>query len=40
MSTADKSIKTQQKRVTDHVRATDCYGFFNLMSSPELLDVV
>ena len=35
-----KRSKNQQKQVADHVRATDCYGFFNLLTSPELLDVV
>lgn len=40
MHATDKSLKNQQKRVTDHVRATDNYGFFNLLTGPELLDVV
>lgn len=35
-----KGSKSQQKQVADHVRATDCYGFFNLLTSPEILDVV
>jgi hypothetical protein len=35
-----KRSKNQQKQVADHVRATDCYGFFNLLTSPEILDVV
>jgi hypothetical protein len=35
-----KGSKNQQKQVADHVRATDCYGFFNLLTSPEILDVV
>jgi len=30
----------QQNQVAGHVRATDCYGFFNLLTSAELLDVV
>ena len=40
MQATDKSPKNQQKRVADHVRTTDCYGFFNLLTGPELLDVV
>ena len=32
--------KNQQKYVADHVRATDGYGFFNLLTGPELLDIV
>jgi len=40
MHATDKSLKNQQKRVTDHVRATDNYGFINLLTGPELLDVV
>ncbi len=30
----------QQNQVAGHVRATDCYGFLNLLTSAELLDVV
>ena len=40
MQATDKRSKNQQKRVAEHIRATDCYGFFNLLTSPELLDVV
>lgn len=35
-----KSLKNQQKRVSDHVQATDCHGFANLLTGPELLAVV
>ena len=35
-----KRSKNQQKQVADHARTTDCYGFFNLLNSPEILDVV
>lgn len=40
MQATDKRLKDQQKRVIDHVRATDCYGFFNLLTGSELFDVV
>ncbi|MDN5881529.1 MAG: IS4 family transposase [Nitrosospira sp.] len=40
MQTTKKTLKNQQKRIADHVHATDCYGFFNLLTGPELLDVV
>jgi hypothetical protein len=40
MHATNKSLKNQQKRVTNYVRTTDCYGFFNLLTGPELLDVV
>ena len=40
MHATNKSLKNQQKRVTNHVRTTDCYGFFNLLTGPELLDAV
>ena len=40
MQFTDKCLKNQQKRIADHVRATDCYGFFNLLTGPELLDIV
>ncbi len=40
MQVTDKRIKDQQKRITETIRATDCYGFFNLLTGPELLDVV
>jgi len=40
MQTTEKSPNNQQQRVADHVRATGCYGFFNLLTGPELLDVV
>ena len=40
MQTTRKTLKNQQKRIVDHAHATDCYGFFNLLTGPELLDVV
>jgi hypothetical protein len=40
MQAIDKNPKTHQKRFADRVRTTDCYGFFNLLTGPELLDVV
>ncbi len=40
MQTTDNRLKDQQKRVADHVRATDCCGFFNLLTGPGLLQVV
>jgi hypothetical protein len=40
MRVTDKSPKNQQKRLADHVRATDCYSFFNVLTGHELLDVV
>ena len=40
MQAIDKNTKTHQKRFADRVSATDCYGFFNLLTGPKLLDVV
>jgi hypothetical protein len=40
MQAIDKNTKTHQKRFADRVSATDCYGFFNLLTGPELQDVV
>ena len=40
MKPTEKTLKNQQLRIADHVRATDCYGFFNLLTGSELLDVV
>lgn len=33
-------LKNQQQRAVAHVRATDGYGFFNLPTGPQLLNVV
>ncbi|TAL48049.1 MAG: hypothetical protein EPN89_07590 [Methylovulum sp.] len=40
MQAIDKNTKTHQKRFADRVSATDCYGFFNRLTGPKLLDVV
>jgi len=40
MQAIDKNTKTHQKRFADRFNATDCYGFFNLLTGPKLLDVV
>ncbi len=40
MQVTEKSRKIQQKRVADQVRATDCYSFFNVLTGPELLELV
>jgi hypothetical protein len=40
MQAIDKNTKTHQKHFANRVSATDCYGFFNLLTSSELLDVV
>lgn len=40
MQAIDKNTKIHQKRFADRVSATDCYGFFNLLTGPKLLDVV
>ncbi len=40
MKVTTNRSKNQQKNVADHVRATDGYGFFNLLTGPELLDFV
>lgn len=40
MQITDIRLKKQQKRIADQVQATDCYGFFNLLTGPALLDVV
>ena len=40
LQSTNKRSKNQETQVAEHVRATDCYGFFNLLTGPELMDVV
>jgi len=40
MNTNQKSKQIQQKIVQSHANKTDAYGFFNLLTSPQLLSVV
>lgn len=35
-----KRTKKQQQQIINHVTKTDCYGFYNLLTSPTLQDVV
>lgn len=35
-----KRTKKQQQQIINHVNKTDCYGFYNLLTSPTLHDVV
>ena len=32
--------KNHQKCITDIINKSDCYGFFNLLTGPKLLDIV
>ena len=40
MHTSQKRLRQQQKHITHHAQKTNAYTFFNILTSPQLLDVV
>lgn len=38
--TTGQRVKNQQKYIANHVHNSDCSDFFNLLTGPELLDVI
>ena len=40
MHTSQKRAHSQQKHITQHAQKTNAYTFFNILTSPQLLDVV
>ena len=40
MHTSQKLLRQQQKHIAHHAQKTNAYTFFNILTSPQLLDVV